>query len=127
MSCNIGNPQQLGQPPLTYVRQMLALMEYPTLMSSAEGTNLFPADVICKAKQMLGAIGGTTGAYSHSQGIPMVREAVAKFIEERDGYPTTPRQIFLTNGASDAVNRVLNCLITSPKSGVSVTAKPSIR
>jgi hypothetical protein len=27
--CNIGNPQQLGQKPITYFRQVLSLMDYP--------------------------------------------------------------------------------------------------
>jgi hypothetical protein len=26
--CNIGNPQALGQPPLSYIRQVLSLVEY---------------------------------------------------------------------------------------------------
>ena len=29
MYCNIGNPQQLGQHPVTYFRQVLALCDYP--------------------------------------------------------------------------------------------------
>ena len=27
--CNIGNPQQLGQKPITFFRQVLALCDYP--------------------------------------------------------------------------------------------------
>ena len=27
--CNIGNPQALGQRPLTYLRQVLAVCDYP--------------------------------------------------------------------------------------------------
>ena len=27
--CNIGNPQSLGQKPLTFIRQILALCDYP--------------------------------------------------------------------------------------------------
>lgn len=27
--CNIGNPQQLGQRPITFFRQVLALCDYP--------------------------------------------------------------------------------------------------
>lgn len=30
--CNIGNPQQLGQQPLTFFRQVLAACEYPPLI-----------------------------------------------------------------------------------------------
>lgn len=40
--CNIGNPQLLGQKPVTYFRQVLALVEYPevgvaTLWRSGKG------------------------------------------------------------------------------------------
>lgn len=31
--CNIGNPQQLGQKPITFFRQVLALCEYPQVRS----------------------------------------------------------------------------------------------
>lgn len=27
--CNIGNPQQLGQKPITFFRQVLSIMDYP--------------------------------------------------------------------------------------------------
>ena len=30
--CNIGNPQQLGQVPITFFRQVLALCDYPEVM-----------------------------------------------------------------------------------------------
>ena len=32
--CNIGNPQQLGQHPVTYFRQVLALCDYPEVSRS---------------------------------------------------------------------------------------------
>src|SRR5512142_803141 len=35
--CNIGNPQALEQKPLTYLRQVLALCQYPALMEQAPG------------------------------------------------------------------------------------------
>lgn len=31
--CNIGNPQQLGQKPITFFRQVVALCEYPQASS----------------------------------------------------------------------------------------------
>jgi hypothetical protein len=40
----------------------------------------FPKDVIARAKELLGEI-GSIGAYSQSQGVPIIRENVAKFIE----------------------------------------------
>ena len=32
--CNIGNPQQLGQKPITFFRQVLALCDYPQVRHS---------------------------------------------------------------------------------------------
>ena len=36
--CNIGNPQALEQKPLTYLRQVLAVCQYPDLVEKAPGT-----------------------------------------------------------------------------------------
>jgi alanine transaminase len=117
ISSNIGNPQQKGldQPPITFVRQLAALMEYPALADLAPG--VFPDDVVQRAKELQEEI-GSIGAYSHSQGVPLIREHVAKFIEERDGYPSDPKNIFLTAGASSGVSLLLSMLISSPTSGI---------
>lgn len=117
ITANIGNPQQKGldQPPLTFGRQVAALLEYPPLMDS--GKNIFPADTISRAKELYSEI-GSIGAYSQSQGIPFIRKSVADFIERRDGYPSNPNHIFLTAGASSGVNLLINFLISDDKSGV---------
>jgi hypothetical protein len=82
ISSNIGNPQQKGldQPPITFTRQVAALTEWPTLMELAP--NVFPKDVISRANELLSEI-GSIGAYSHSQGIPFIRQNVAKFIQRQ--------------------------------------------
>ncbi|KAJ6597548.1 hypothetical protein DFH09DRAFT_82440 [Mycena vulgaris] len=79
ISSNIGNPQQQGldQPPITFTRQVAALTEWPALAELAPG--VFPSDVIERAKELLADI-GSIGAYSHSQGVPLIRQSVAKFI-----------------------------------------------
>ena len=33
VACNIGNPQQLGQKPLTFMRQVLSICDYPPVQS----------------------------------------------------------------------------------------------
>lgn len=44
------------------------------------------------------------GAYSASQGIECVRQDVARYIERRDGgIPSSPDNIYLSTGASDAI------------------------
>ncbi|KCV69378.1 hypothetical protein, variant [Fonticula alba] len=75
--CNIGNPQQLGQKPITFFRQVSALVDCPSLLAVADSQGpdgealrlLFPADVIARAQKLAKAV-GSTGSYSHSQGVP---------------------------------------------------------
>ncbi|KND02133.1 uncharacterized protein SPPG_02627 [Spizellomyces punctatus DAOM BR117] len=123
ISCNIGNPQQLEQRPITFFRQVTSLVEYPELLDDKNISltrQLFATDAIERAKSLLQAMGGSVGAYSHSQGIPLVRENVAKFIEERDGYPSDPNDIFLTAGASPGVQTVLQTLIANNQVGIMI-------
>jgi alanine transaminase len=53
-------------------------MEWPELANLAP--NVFPKDVIERAKELSAEI-GSIGAYTHSQGIPLIRKNVAKFIQ----------------------------------------------
>ncbi|KXN91547.1 putative alanine aminotransferase, mitochondrial [Leucoagaricus sp. SymC.cos] len=117
ISSNIGNPQQKGldQKPITFARQVAALTEWPALAELAPG--VFPPDVVARAQELIREI-GSIGAYSHSQGVPFIRKNVAKFIEQRDGYPADPNNIFLTAGASAGVSLLISMLISNAKSGV---------
>lgn len=63
-SCNIGNPQQLDQKPITFFRQVLAAVDYPALLES----NLIPSDAKQRASTILKEI-KSSGAYAHSQGM----------------------------------------------------------
>jgi aspartate/methionine/tyrosine aminotransferase len=115
--CNIGNPQALKQKPLTYIRQILSLMEYPQLLEHPEITKLYPADIIERAKHLHHLMPHGTGAYTQSAGMPFIKQAAAKFIENRDGIPTDENSIILTDGASKGVQAVLMALMKSPKDG----------
>jgi alanine transaminase len=53
-------------------------MEWPALARLAPG--VFPKDVIARAKELQDEI-GSIGAYSQSQGVPLIRKHVAQFIE----------------------------------------------
>ncbi|KAF9916829.1 hypothetical protein BX616_002713 [Lobosporangium transversale] len=122
VGCNIGNPQALDQKPITFFRQVASLVEYPDLLNdkNAELTSkLYPSDAIERAKLLLKHI-GSVGAYSHSQGIPWIREHVAKFISERDGYPADPSKIFLTQGASAGVQLTLQMIVEHPGVGIMI-------
>lgn len=119
ISCNIGNPQQLGQKPITFTRQVACLTEYPDLMKNPDAKSLFPSDVIERAQLLLDAI-GSVGAYSHSKGVPLIRQHVAEFLQERDGFPADPESIYLTAGASAGVSNILQLLISSAQDGVMI-------
>jgi aspartate/methionine/tyrosine aminotransferase len=114
--CNIGNPQALGQPPLTYVRQLLALVEYPALLDGPAAAQ-FPEDVVARARLLLAKHAPGTGAYTQSPGMPFIRQAVADFITKRDGIPAQPAHVILTDGASKGAQLVLNALLRTPQDG----------
>eukprot|EP00980_Cylindrotheca_fusiformis_P005769 scaffold1203_cov117-Cylindrotheca_fusiformis.AAC.8 len=120
---NVGNPQSVGQPPITYYRQVMALCDLPAEdgVDHPEVYKMFPADVVERAKEVRAAVGsGGTGAYSGSQGILKFRKDVADFISKRDGHPAYPGNIFLTNGASSAIELVLTTIISSDLDGIMI-------
>ncbi|KYQ93252.1 alanine transaminase [Tieghemostelium lacteum] len=118
--CNIGNPQQLKQKPLSFFRQVVSLVENPDLLNNSLISQIYPSDVINRAKELLTSISGTTGAYSSSQGVPLILQSVADFIQRRDGHPSDPHDIFLTDGASTAVQRILKLLINGRTDGIMI-------
>ncbi|KAK6911795.1 Aminotransferase, class I/classII [Dillenia turbinata] len=117
--CNIGNPQSLGQQPITFFREVLSLCDHPTILDRSETQGLFSSDSIERAWQILDQIPGrATGAYSHSQGIKGLRDTIAAGIAERDGFPADPSDIFLTDGASPAVHMMMQLLIRLDSDGI---------
>ncbi|KAI9349973.1 pyridoxal phosphate-dependent transferase [Pilaira anomala] len=123
VSCNIGNPQQLNQTPITFFRQVASLCDNPDLLKKENReivSQLYPSDALERAQTLLHSI-GSVGAYSHSQGVPHIRNTVAKFIEERDGgHAADPTHIFLTQGASSGVQTLLSMLTEDEKSGIMI-------
>ncbi|KAK4263142.1 hypothetical protein QN277_028602 [Acacia crassicarpa] len=117
---NVGNPHALGQRPLTFPRQVVALCQAPFLLEDPNVGLLFPADAIARAKHYLSMAPGGLGAYSDSRGIPGVRKEVAEFIQRRDGYPSDPELIYLTDGASKGVMQILSTIIRGQGDGILV-------
>uniref|UniRef100_A0A7S2U2F5 Aminotransferase class I/classII large domain-containing protein n=1 Tax=Lotharella oceanica TaxID=641309 RepID=A0A7S2U2F5_9EUKA len=116
--CNVGNPQAVSQKPITFFRQVLALVTYPELLGMNDGT--FRKDAIEKAKEIMQLVPGGSGAYSNSMGHLGIRELVARFIESRDGHVSDPEKIFLTDGASASVKMCLEMLIRGKSDGIMV-------
>ncbi|OAY79833.1 Alanine aminotransferase 2, partial [Ananas comosus] len=97
--CNIGNPQARDRQPITFFREVLALCDYPALSDTDKTSALFSSDAKARAWQILDLIPGrATSAYSHSQGIKGLCEAIAAEIAARDGFPSDADDIFLTDG-----------------------------
>ena len=109
---NVGNPHALGQNPLTFMRQVLALVTAPFLLDDPVIMARFPADAVARAKKYLSMIKGGVGAYSDSRGNGGVIQEVCDFLLRRDGVPADPKTIFLTNGASEGVRMCLRALLT---------------
>ncbi|KAI9800945.1 MAG: hypothetical protein M1833_003082 [Piccolia ochrophora] len=122
ISANIGNPQQLDQKPLTFIRQVLSLVEYPNLLDH-EDVLLdqlgYKQDVVDRARTLLGEC-HSVGAYSQSQGVMAFRESIARFIEHRDGYSADPNSIYMSAGASSGVNTLLHVICSKPETGILV-------
>ncbi|OGS13060.1 MAG: aminotransferase class I/II [Elusimicrobia bacterium RIFOXYA2_FULL_58_8] len=115
--CNIGNPQALKQKPITFVRQVLSLLEYPTLLDLPAAAPLFPPDAIERARTILTHNPSGTGAYTQSAGLPFIRKAVADFIHRRDGIPADMNRVLLTDGASKGVQAAFTLLIKGENDG----------
>ncbi len=139
--CNIGNPQALGQQPITFYRELLSLVEHPVLIErerrlkalfnggEIDGLDSgdFPSDfVLDLSERFLAQMETGMGAYSESSGPRFIREAVAEFIDRRDGADdrrgrrSRPDQIFITNGASEGVRYVVDLLIDDEDDGIMI-------
>ncbi|KAG8437342.1 hypothetical protein GDO86_008152 [Hymenochirus boettgeri] len=110
IKANIGDAHAMGQQPITFLRQVVALCTYPDLLDNPS----FPQDAKRRAKRILESCGGQSlGSYSISQGVHCIREDVARYIEKRDGgVPADPNNIYLTCGASDGISSILKILVS---------------
>jgi len=119
--CNIGNPQAVGQKPLTYYQQVTSLMDHPKLLDDVSKLQgLFHKESIEVAQEFYALHQSALGAYTDSKGFQSVRESVAKFIERRDGYSADPNHILLSNGASTAIQQLLTAIIANPNDSIMI-------
>jgi len=133
--CNIGNPQALGQQPITFYREVISLLEEPGRIARERRlravAGVAPGDLVDEyvldvAERVLAELKTGLGAYSESKGPHFIRQAVANYIDQRDAVDgrvavaSDPDRIFLTNGASEGVMFLLEILITGPQDGVMI-------
>ncbi len=93
IALNIGNPQSLGQQPLTFNRQVLSILMAPFLLDDPAVRKSFPEDVIHRAQTYIKGMKGGLGAYSDSKGLLVVRQEVAAFLEKTSGQPSDPENV----------------------------------
>ncbi|CAJ0593736.1 unnamed protein product [Cylicocyclus nassatus] len=109
IKANIGDAHAMGQHPITFVRQVLSCVTNPSLME----TGKFPKDVIEHSKAVLSECGGhSTGAYSQSTGVEIIRRHIAEYITKRDGIPSDPENVAISGGASESIRNVLKMFVT---------------
>ncbi len=128
--CNLGNPQAFGQRPLTHARQVLSLLENPSgiarerrLAELEDGAGAVPGDILDRCESLLAELETGMGAYTDSSGQRFIKEAIARFIDARDGdgaVPSDPDRIFLTDGASEGARLLLEMLIADREDGILV-------
>ena len=139
--CNLGNPQALGQQPISFYREVLSLVELPGRIErerrlkrlfngKAPGgpePDDFHSDYVLElSERYLSQLETGMGAYTDSSGPEFIRQAVAEYIDRRDDADgdrvplSDPGQIFITNGASEAVRYVIDLLIGGPSDGIMI-------
>ena len=81
---------------------------------------VFPNDVNKRARRILNVTKMSLGCYSEPQGIEIIRESVASYIEKRDGYPADKNSIFLTTGAGTSIKVIFPLLCYCSSSVISL-------
>jgi len=111
IKANIGDAHAMGNKPITFIRQVLAIVTHPPLLDSPD----LPEDAKTRAKAILdGCKGGSVGSYSDSPGLEIIRRHVAEYIKNRDGgIESDWQKIILCAGASEGIRACLK-LLTGP-------------
>jgi len=111
IKANIGDAHAMGNKPITFIRQVMAIVTHPPLLESAD----FPEDAKSRARAILeGCKGGSVGSYSDSPGLEIIRRHVAEYIKERDGgIESDWHNIILCAGASEGIRQCMK-LLTGP-------------
>ena len=114
---NIGNPQKVGQPSITYNREVIAGMVHPPLKDMP---GVLSDDAIKRIESLVEATKSPVGAYTgNSKGWNHVRRQVAEYINRRDGVSDSDEdKVYLTNGASEGIRICFAALVRTPSDGI---------
>jgi len=85
---------------------------------------VYHKDVIDRARQYMGHIGYSVGAYTESLGYAFVRKSISRFIAQRDSLPqeavTDISDLILTDGASQGAHIVTQALLSDSRDGLMI-------
>lgn len=115
---NIGNPQDLGQKPISFNREVLACCLHD---DPVRNRDFFTKEAVDRADYYLSHLGNRAiGAYTDSPGIRVIMREVKDFIEKRDGVEVDEENIYLVNGASEGITMMLRLIIQNDDDGVMI-------
>ncbi|CAL9727778.1 hypothetical protein MOUN0_B00210 [Monosporozyma unispora] len=117
----IGNPQLLDQKPLTFTRQVLSIVQNPTILQHRDiliAKKIYNRDVIKRAELLISQVGKSMGTYTLTKGILGIRNDIANFITQRDGETCDPDDLYLTDGATMAIMQLFSLFAKDSKTGV---------
>jgi alanine transaminase len=120
---NIGNPQNLGQLPITFPREVLSYL-YTGIAPevtphSTPNSYEYTNDVKNRAESYKKELKNIE-SYTYYKGLNIVRQNIANYIIKRDDCETFKEDILLTNGASGGIKIVLQALLEEKKDTVLV-------
>ncbi|XP_075225927.1 alanine aminotransferase 2-like [Lycorma delicatula] len=105
IKAHIGDCHAMGQTPITFIRQVLAVVSWPKLLDNPE----IPSDVKFRAVEILRSCAGySIGSYPCPLGVDVIRNHVVCYIEKRDGHPCNLDDVVLHAGAKDGIQAVLD-------------------
>ncbi|XP_072364023.1 alanine aminotransferase 2-like isoform X2 [Scyliorhinus torazame] len=110
-----GDAQAMGQKPITFLRQVLAVCTFTKLFTD----QTLPQDVKRRAQEILdNCEGKSIGSYTRSAGMSYVQNNVAKYMEKRDGgIVADPNDIYLMSGTSNSLEIIFKMLIDNRSQG----------
>jgi DNA-binding transcriptional MocR family regulator len=108
------------------IRELMKLASDPSIISFSGGmpnNDLFPVEVMEKlAGKIPDALKKAAFQYGPTDGLPMLKESLAKYLESR-GLPLEGNKILITTGAQQAINLITKVLI-DPEDKI-ITENPS--
>lgn len=116
-----GNPHALNQPPITFGREVLSILMHAQMKQKVDFSR-YSKDSIDRANFYLKNIEASAiGAYAaHASGYDVIKDEVVDFIKRRDNVEIDKNHLYLTTGASEAIELMTRLLINEPNDAIMI-------